>query len=261
MNIGAIPESLAKAELEGAKRGSYSDCLRDRVGALSLAANGTVFLDEIDKANPHSLAVLLRFLGDGEITALGDPRPVKVNARVIAASCLPLDSLVESGSLPPDIRGRLNVGIVVLPSLKECPEDIVPLARRFIPADSREDADPRALVRLLDFDFKDGVRELKNIVQSACVVGLGKFTLKALEMCLAARAVQSPDSAFAEPSLEEYDRRLVLKCLVLHGGDVVAAADTYARNFARKKSMSPQGFRKKLLAYRIPPGYGSSEKL
>jgi two-component system response regulator AtoC len=132
VNCAALPMDLLESELFGHERGAFTGALRDKPGKFELAGGGTIMLDEIAEMHPLLQAKLLHVLQDGEYARLGGTRSLRSEARILAATNKRLEELVASGSFREDLYFRLNVITVEVPPLRERPEDILPLCRRFV---------------------------------------------------------------------------------------------------------------------------------
>lgn len=131
INCGAIPESLAEAELFGAEKGAYTGAVQSKAGKFEAAQGGTVFLDEIAELPLPLQAKLLRLLQEGTVTRLGSHHEIKLNLRIIAASHQDLATAVQQGRFRQDLFYRLNVVPVHMPALRERTEDIPGLIQHF----------------------------------------------------------------------------------------------------------------------------------
>ncbi|HEX2672072.1 MAG TPA: sigma 54-interacting transcriptional regulator, partial [Polyangiaceae bacterium] len=144
----------------------------DSPGVIRAADGGTLFLDEIGELPLDTQPKLLRFLENGEITALGEQRPRRVDVRILAATHRDLDRLVRDGRFREDLYYRLNVIPLQVPPLRERPEDIVALARLFIgrlapEAGSAPDLASDAVQALRAHSWPGNVRELRNVIERA----------------------------------------------------------------------------------------------
>jgi DNA-binding NtrC family response regulator len=184
VNCGAIPADLIEAELFGHVRGSFTGADRDRRGLWEEADGGTVFLDEITETTQSFQVKLLRALQMGEIRRVGSNQTQKVNVRVIAASNRNVDQEVAAGRFRNDLFYRLNVVSIVLPPLRERPEDIPPLAQSF--ADRVYSLSPpvkfsaEALTLLERYSWPGNIRELENAVVRAVAMCDGTIRVKDL---------------------------------------------------------------------------------
>src|SRR5262249_46291911 len=119
VNCGALPPTLVEAELFGAKRGSYTGAIADRVGYVRRAGGGPLFLDEIGELPMTSQAAFLRVLQEKEVVPVGGDRPIKVDVRLCSATLQDLESLVDKGTLRRDLYARLYGFTLVLPPLRD----------------------------------------------------------------------------------------------------------------------------------------------
>lgn len=171
VNCGAIPESLAEAELFGALKGAYTGALQDKLGKLQSADKGTLFLDEIGELPLSLQAKLLRFLQEGTVTPLGSHQEVQLNVRVIAATHRNLQQMVSDNTFREDLFYRLNIVPIHMPPLRERPEDIGKLVEFFVEKSAmrykihKPKISSSALKSLIDYAWPGNVRELSNRVE------------------------------------------------------------------------------------------------
>jgi len=176
VNCGALPDNLLESELFGYKAGAFTDARTDRQGLFAAADNGTILLDEIGDTSTAFQVKLLRVLEEGEYTPLGSSRPLKTNARVIAATHRDLQQMIQRGDFRRDLFYRINVISLALPPLRERPEDILMLAERFIEKMNRRKnkmisgLSAVAAELLTDYHYPGNIRELENIIEHAFVL-------------------------------------------------------------------------------------------
>ncbi len=175
-NVGALPETLLESELFGHEKGAFTGAAERRLGRFELADTGTLFLDEIGEIPPATQVKLLRVLEEREFMRVGGVSPISVNVRVIAATNQPIRELVDDGRFRADLFYRLNVLRIYLPPLRERPEDIPTLVRRFI-GDYSAQHDRKfhgisadAMARLAEYAWPGNVRELRNLIESMVVL-------------------------------------------------------------------------------------------
>ena len=175
-NVGALPETLLESELFGHEKGAFTGAAERRLGRFELADTGTLFLDEIGEIPPATQVKLLRVLEEREFMRVGGVSPISVDVRVIAATNQPIRELVDDGRFRADLFYRLNVLRIYLPPLRERPEDIPMLVRRFI-ADYSTQHDRKfhgisadAMQRLAEYSWPGNVRELRNLIESMVVL-------------------------------------------------------------------------------------------
>jgi Nif-specific regulatory protein len=179
INCAAIPEALLESELFGHEKGSFTGAIAMKKGKLELAGNGTVFLDEIGEMAPLLQVKLLRALQEREFERVGATRTIKLEARVIAATNKNLEEAMKEGEFRQDLYYRLNVVSVVVPPLRDRPDDIPLLAMYFAAKYSEKCKRPlkgmSSPVRSLleHYGWPGNVRELENAIEHAIVMGIG----------------------------------------------------------------------------------------
>ena len=167
VNCAGVTETLLESELFGHVKGSFTGAYRDKVGKLRLADGGTLFLDEVGEMSVRMQALLLRFLENGEIQAVGsDSAQHIVHVRVIAATNRNLTEMVGSGTFREDLLYRLRVIHLHVPPLRERVEDIRPLAMHFFARSGRLVTLTDEAWKLLErYRWPGNVRELQNVVE------------------------------------------------------------------------------------------------
>ena len=174
LNCAGLPDSLLESELFGHVRGSFTDAYRDKPGLLEMAANGTVFLDEVGEMSTRMQAVLLRFLESGEIQRVGaNGSCVRVNVRLITATNRDLQAQIASGGFREDLYFRLNVIRLLIPPLRERQEDIPLFVNYFVNFYCTQhklapmEVSAGAMNALMAYHWPGNIRELKNVVERA----------------------------------------------------------------------------------------------
>lgn len=176
VNCGAIPEGTIDSELFGHEKGSFTGALADRKGYFEVADGGTIFLDEVGELPMPTQARLLRVLETGEFIKVGSSKVQKTNVRIVAATNVNLVRAVSEGKFREDLYYRLNTVPIIIPPLRERPDDIVLLFRKFasdcankyrMPA-IRLDDEARQL--LVSYRWPGNVRELKNVTERISVI-------------------------------------------------------------------------------------------
>jgi two-component system response regulator AtoC len=232
VNCAALPQDLLESELFGYERGAFSGALQDKPGKFEQAGRGTILLDEIAEMTPHLQAKLLHVLQDAEYTRLGGRRPLRTEARVVAATNRPIVELVRDGRFREDLYFRLNVVRLELPPLRERREDIPLLVDHFqrkYAARYRNPAEPlppALLQGFLEHHWPGNVRELENAVRRFVILPDLDASLAELRVPRPAPAPEpepAPAAAGAPPPLslkrvaasaaERAERELVLKVL------------------------------------------------
>jgi Nif-specific regulatory protein len=168
VDCGAMAETLLESELFGYMKGAFTGANSDREGLFETAEGGTVFLDEITNTTKNFQAKLLRVLQENEIRRLGDSRIRKIDVRIIAATNRDLEQEVKDGNFREDLFYRLNVVNILLPPLRERPEDIPLLANFFLERIcgkmkiAPKSFSPAALDSLMQYNWQGNVRQLEN---------------------------------------------------------------------------------------------------
>jgi DNA-binding NtrC family response regulator len=179
VNCAAIPETLIESELFGHVRGAFTGATANRRGRFALADGGTLFLDEIGTLGGPVQAKLLRVLQEREFEPVGSERTTAVDVRVIAASNRDLRAMVADGRFLEDLYYRLSVIPIVLPPLRERPDDIPLLIEHFVRKHALrtgqriDGLEPLALERLAAYHWPGNVRELENTIERAVVLASG----------------------------------------------------------------------------------------
>ncbi|MFW5856871.1 MAG: sigma-54 interaction domain-containing protein, partial [Planctomycetota bacterium] len=180
VNCGALAESLLESELFGHEEGAFTGATRARRGCFELAHGGTLFLDEIGEMPAHLQVKLLRVLQDHTVQRVGGERPVRVDARIMAASNRDLEAMIAEGTFRRDLYYRLGVVTLLLPPLRDRREDIPELVQSYLgylrPRVGRDVTTIRddALEALVRYDWPGNVRELINVVERAMLLAPGE---------------------------------------------------------------------------------------
>ncbi len=176
VNAGALPDELLESELFGAEAGAYTGSTRRRIGRFEAADGGTLFLDEIGNLSASGQAKLLRVLQSGQFERLGSSETRRVDVRLICATNADLRREIGAGRFREDLFYRLNVIELAVPPLADRPEDVIPLAERFLrdlspaPTGALWRLDPPARERLVRYSWPGNVRELENTLRRAVLV-------------------------------------------------------------------------------------------
>jgi NtrC-family two-component system response regulator AlgB len=176
VNCPALSEELMTSELFGHVQGAFTGALRDRVGRVEVAEGGTLFLDEVGELTPGLQTKLLRFLQEKAFERVGESQPRQADVRVVVATNRNLEAAVKEGRFREDLFFRLNVIEITLPPLRDRPEDILPLAQRFLSFCARQAkrATPelsRAAAELLKgYGWPGNLRELRNAIERALIL-------------------------------------------------------------------------------------------
>jgi DNA-binding NtrC family response regulator len=227
VNCAALPETLLESELFGHERGSFTGADRRRVGRFEEASGGTLFLDEIGELSSAIQAKLLRVLQDQEFHRVGGTQTLRTDARLVAATNVDLEREVRTGAFREDLFFRLDVIRIHLPPLRERPEDIAELARRFQSELAVGPGAPRgfesdAMARLCAHRWPGNVRELRNAIERTELLAPGP-RIRACDLTLTEPdRLAGPDAWRPELpppgwSLRDWERALVQEALARTG--------------------------------------------
>ena len=227
INCSAFPETLLESELFGYEKGAFTGADKGRKGLFEAAHQGTLFLDEIADMSLPLQGKLLRVLQEGEVRRLGSTQPIQVRVRIVTATNKRSEQLVAEGVLREDLFYRLNVVRILIPPLRERPDDIIPLAEHFLERSGKRvqkeitgftsDASQALLAHL----WPGNVRELENAVERGAI------------LCRSS-AITAQDFSLGIPlptagedrgiTLKELERRHTLAALERHGGNQAKVA-------------------------------------
>lgn len=238
VNCSAIPAELMESEFFGYAAGAFTGAAKKgKIGRFELANGGSIFLDEVNLLTSTMQPKFLRVLQEMEVDPVGADKSVPIDVRVIAASNIPLELLVEAGQFRSDLYYRLNVIRIQAPPLRERKEDIPLLVENFI---SRlnyqlgmviEGVGPGAMDLLMSYDWPGNVRELQNAVESAMNAAdspiLRKKDFRQVEERLKSRqrrVVAGPGDFRLRPARQAFERELIRDALAAAGGNRARAA-------------------------------------
>ena len=238
INCAAIPEALLESELFGHEKGAFSGAYARKHGLLELAGHGTLFLDEVHHLPRLLQPKLLRALESRRVRRVGGLEEFAIECRIIAAASPHLEQVVASGEFREDLYYRLNVFSIVLPPLRERPDDILITARHFLAAETPKNQTPKefsaeALTALVVHRWPGNVRELKNVIERAAILSANSPVVLPEHLMIQRRtireaAVGAPAAEIVIPStgrlLEDIEREAVALTLKLTNGNQTAAA-------------------------------------
>jgi DNA-binding NtrC family response regulator len=228
VDLGAIAESVLESELFGHRKGAFTGADESRIGRFQAAGGGTLFLDELGNLPRHLQPKLLTALERREVVPVGANAPVPIDVRVITATNAPRAELGDEARFRQDLLYRLNTVEIVLPPLRDRPEDIPLLADHFMRAYARRYARPveaiadDAMEAIAAYAWPGNVRELRHALERAIILCDGR-TLRLADFPLP--QALAPRRAAVEPStLAELEREAIVQALDRHGGNITYAA-------------------------------------
>ncbi|WP_040211522.1 sigma-54 interaction domain-containing protein [Clostridium polynesiense] len=211
INCAAIPSTLLEGTLFGTVKGSFTGA-ENKEGLFSQANGGTIFLDEINSMEMNLQSKLLRVLQEGAVRAVGAEKEMNVDIRVIAALNEVPEKLIREGKLRKDLYYRLSVVRINVLPLRERKEDIPILINHFIAHYNKsfgreiKGIESSSLKKLLEYSFPGNIRELRNIIESACIMSEDKKKLVLDPLDFSALTVEAKDNTdySGDISLEKY---------------------------------------------------------
>ncbi len=240
LNCASLPGELIESELFGYERGAFSGARKSgKKGLIEMAENGTLFLDEIGDMSMKAQAKLLRFMDEGTFYKVGGTKKQKINTRIISATNKDLEMLSKSNKFRLDLYFRLAVIKIEVPSLNKRRDDIIPIARHFVFQFNERfgkkftGIDSLAEEKLIHYDWKGNVRELRNVIERGMILGQGP-ELFIKDLVININDTNVPDKAIPPPLPPEgidlvmlqqsIDRFYIEKALTLSGGNKSKAA-------------------------------------
>jgi DNA-binding NtrC family response regulator len=231
VNCAALTETLLESELFGHEKGAFTGAVVAKRGLFEAADQGTLFLDEIGDIGPALQVKLLRVIQEQEVRHVGGTAPIKVDARIIAATNRDLAQMVRDGKFREDLYYRLNVVRIVLPPLRERREDIPMLAHHFLQKVSSANGQPsrgfvpETLALLERHHWPGNVRELENVIERTVSLAPGPLIMPDdLPDAVRKAEAASPRHHEGLLTLEEVEKRHLIKVLRETGGNKVQAA-------------------------------------
>lgn len=229
VNCAVFSKELLESELFGHKAGAFTGAIKDKKGLFEEADEGTVFLDEIGEMDISLQAKLLRVIETGEFLKLGDPKPKRVNVRLITATNRNLQAEVEAGRFREDLYYRVAVFTIKLPPLRERLSDIEELALKFLQVFSAKMGKPIKMIQpdvleaLKKHRWQGNIRELKNVIERAVILCSGD-TLTLNHLATEAWGFPAEDKALSGFELAAAEKNHIQNVLNHTGGNKTKAA-------------------------------------
>jgi Nif-specific regulatory protein len=238
LNCAALTETLLESELFGHEKGSFTSAICQKKGLLEVAEGGSVFLDEVGELSVTLQAKLLRVLQEREFVRVGGTRPIKLNARFLAATNKDLQKAVSEGGFRADLFHRLNVISFALPPLREHPQDIPSLAEYFAARYAKrcnrdvQGISAEARARLAQYDWPGNIRELENAMERAVVIGTSRLILPEdlPETLLESPPESSATAARYHDAVRDLKKQLILGAFEQSGGSITETAKLLGLN-------------------------------
>jgi DNA-binding NtrC family response regulator len=234
VNVAAVPSTLVESELFGHVRGAFTGATDKRMGRFEQADGGTLFIDEIGDFELGLQAKLLRVLETMTVTPVGGHEDRKVNVRVLAATSRDIRKMVGEGTFREDLYYRLNVIPIILPPLRERPDDVPILVDHFLRDIATNKGtpprriSPEVMRRFQSFRWPGNVRELRNVLEQMMVLAEGEMlTERDLpdQIAEGSSAMPTPSEIPAGLTMDELEKLAITKALDQCGGNRTHAAN------------------------------------
>lgn len=218
VNCAALPANLIESELFGHEKGSFTGAIDRRIGKFELANHSTLFLDEIGEMPLETQVKLLRVIQERELERVGGNGTIKVNVRIIAASNRNLEEEVNAGRFRPDLYYRLNVFPILLPPLRDRPEDVAPLASYFLERYSKNTGRKvtsislKAIGELKSYLWPGNVRELEHLIERSILLTQGNI-LKEVQLPAIRNKGENERLYLSGKTLQEHERAYIIEIL------------------------------------------------
>lgn len=220
VNLAALSENLIESELFGFEKGSFTGANERKVGRFEEAKDGTLFLDEISEVPLNIQVKLLRVLQEREINRIGSNQPIALQCRIICASNKNLKKEVQNGTFREDLYFRLFGLPIELPPLSERGNDVIHLTRHFMDEFSSSNKSQKysisdaAVNKLKSYNFPGNVRELKSIIELACVLS-DNFFIEDNNVRIETN-IENTNFVDSNLSLKEMNERIIKSMLEKH---------------------------------------------
>jgi len=232
IDCASLSASLIDSELFGHERGAFTDAVTARPGRFEVAGDGTVYLDAVGELPIEAQGKLLRIVDDKRIERLGGQTTLMLGARIIASAGVGIEDAVRNGSFRHDLYHRLRVLPILVPALRDHPDDVLPLARYFVRRAAAAVGQPPpaltgdVIAALRDYAWPGNVRELRHTMARAFEAASGgTITLDHVPMEILDAPALDPDGALAHrPTLDEVERRYIAATLRHVRGNQTEAA-------------------------------------
>jgi DNA-binding NtrC family response regulator len=229
VDMGSISESLFESELFGHEKGAFTDAKERRIGRFEAASGGTLFLDEIANLPMNLQSKLLKVLQERKITRIGSNQEIDVDIRLICATNVRLDELIENGKFRQDLYYRINTVELHIPPLNKRPEDIPVLAEHFFQIYKKKYKKTQlqfpeyVAKKLSKFSWPGNVRELQHAIERA-VIMCNEKSLRSSDFSFLQATTTRTDTNNQSYNLEHIEKKAIKECLKKHTGNLTKTA-------------------------------------
>jgi len=234
VDLGALPETLFESELFGHVKGAFTDAKEERDGRFIIASGGTLFLDEIGNLPPGLQSKLLSVLQNNEVYQVGSSIPKPVDVRIITATNMPLQKMIEEKTFREDLYYRINAIELEIPALRNRKEDIPVLTEFFLKKYSAQynkaglKLSDRAMEQLISHPWPGNIRELEHAIEKAVILS-EKDMVSNLVLTPRVESGSAP-TATSTLNLEAHEKMVIQQALREQQGNISAAAKTLGIN-------------------------------
>lgn len=228
VDLGSISETLFESELFGHVRGAFTDAKEDKPGRFELASGGTLFLDEIGNLSLPLQAKLLTVLQQRTVRRVGSGKEIPIDIRLVCATNMPLYDMVQEGTFRQDLLYRINTVELKMPALAERKDDMDLLVKYFMDIYGKKYKKPKmridqnTIAKLKRYHWPGNIRELQHAIERAMILADGnKLTPDDFLLQTTKSASAGEDDIL---DISEMEKRLILKALDKHNGNVTRAA-------------------------------------
>ncbi len=229
VDLGSLNENLFESELFGYAKGAFTDAREDKPGRFEMADGGTIFLDEIGNLSLPLQAKLLSVLQNRTVTRLGESKERKIDIRLITATNMPLNEMVNKGTFRQDLLFRINTVELILPPLRQRGNDIVLLAEHFLQTfctkyhKTIKNISSKAEQTLLNYSWPGNVRELQHVLERAVIMTDG-IEITESDLQLSPQKFGNQAILQTDMPLDEMEKMMVNKAIEKHKGNISRAA-------------------------------------
>lgn len=227
VDLGALSESLFESELFGHVKGAFTDAKEDRAGRFEEAKGGTIFLDEIGNLTLSLQAKLLTVIQERRVTRVGSNKPIPLDVRLICATNMNIEKMVEEKTFRQDLLYRINTIELDLPPLRDRPEDIAVLAEFYLKQFSKKynrpvtDVSSALIKKMQQYNWPGNIRELQHAIERAVILSQEK-TLQPDDLFLKSTGGQASTATGFD--LEDMEKTLIIKAMKRFNGNITDAA-------------------------------------
>ncbi|MEJ2220374.1 MAG: sigma-54 dependent transcriptional regulator [Desulfobacterales bacterium] len=238
VNMASFSKTIFEDEFFGHAKGAYTDAASDKIGFFEAAHGGTLFLDEITELDPSLQGKLLRVIEERELYRLGSTEIRNVDVRIIAATNRDINEEILKGAFRSDLYYRINMYNIKVPPLRDRQKDILPIARHFLKTHANANdkmigsLSPDLEQRLVQYSYPGNVRELENIIAAAVLQEKSKVLTLASTLNLLPYEGPERRKHVELLTLEELEKRHILRVLDVTGGNRPKAAKILGVNIS-----------------------------